>query len=102
MSNESIEVRGFGKLAELFRERKWSFPLEVPLAEPVTGYALLAKLEIAADQVEAIFINGKAGQPDKIIRPGDRVALVPPGTPGPYRVLLGFVSRKQPPENEES
>ena len=25
-----------------------------------------------------------------IFQPGDRVALLPPGTPGPYRVLLGF------------
>ena len=36
-------------------------------------------------------INGKAVSPGEArIRPGDRVALLPPGTPGPYRVMLGL------------
>ena len=31
---------------------------------------------------------------DTIIQDNDRVALIPPGTPGPYRVLLGFKNKK--------
>lgn len=41
--------------------------------------------------IEAVFINGKAYQPEEgLVKPGDRVAFIPPGTPGPYRVLLGI------------
>ncbi len=48
-------------------------------------------LELPEAMVEVIFINGKAHTPaNAVIHPGDRVALAPPGVPGPYRVLLGF------------
>jgi hypothetical protein len=41
-----------------------------------------------------IFVNRKAYAADiALIRPGDRVALVPPGVPGPHRFLLGFKNR---------
>lgn len=92
---ETIELRAFMGLAGLFRERGWHIPLSVSVDEGLTGEELLARLDIPAESVEIIFINGKVYLPkDAAIRPGDRVALVPPGTPGPYRVLLGFVDKK--------
>ena len=93
-TNRTIEVRGFGKLSQVFRERHWSFPFVFEIDNKVTCSELLDHLGIARDQVEAIMVNGKVLSFDKTISPGDRVALVPPGTPGPYRVLLGFVERK--------
>lgn len=30
---------------------------------------------------------------DAVVHPGDRVARVPPGVPGPHRLLLGFKNR---------
>lgn len=90
-----IELRAFGKLLALFKERGWSIPKEQPLETSITGTELLTNLDIPQDQVEVLFINGKAKFPDAIVTPGDRVALVPPGTPGPYRVLLGFVKRAE-------
>ena len=86
-----IEVRFFMTLSELVKKRQWDNPLRLALAEETTGVALLAKLEIEAAQVEAFMINGKAvSSGEARIRPGDRVALLPPGTPGPYRVMLGL------------
>ncbi len=87
----TIELRAFMGLSDLFRQRGWSFPLSVDVGEGMTGQALLARLEIPEEQVEVMFVNGKASKPEQArVRPGDRVALAPPGVPGPYRVLLGF------------
>lgn len=86
-----IEVRFFMTLSELCKKRQWDNPLRLALAEEISGMELLAKLEIESAQVEAFMINGKAIFPGETrIRPGDRVALLPPGTPGPYRVMLGL------------
>ena len=38
-----------------------------------------------------IFVNRTAfPMHHAIVHPGDRVALAPPGVPGPHRLLLGF------------
>ncbi len=82
-------------LFKVFKERNWSNPYILTIEKIVTGDELLIMLEIEKEQVEIIFVNGKAFLPsDARIQSGDRVALVPPGTPGPYRVLLGFVKKE--------
>ncbi|MBC8014732.1 MAG: MoaD/ThiS family protein [Sporomusaceae bacterium] len=87
----TIELRAFMGLAELFKERCWSIPMLVNIGNGLTGPELITMLNIPEKQVEIIFINGKVFLPfDAVVNHGDRVALVPPGTPGPYRVLLGF------------
>lgn len=91
----TIDVVGFMDLASLFRRRGWSSPHVVPLAEPIDGPTLLARLDVPDDAVECVFINHHAlGLTDAIIHPGDRVALVPPGVPGPHRFCLGIYQRK--------
>lgn len=86
-----IEIRAFMGLSQLFRQRNWTSPHQIAAQGQLTGTELLAMLDIQPEQVEVIFINGKVYRPaDAVIQPGDRVALAPPGTPGPYRVLLGF------------
>ncbi len=89
--SSTIELRAFMDLVALFRERGWSIPMEIDLQGVSTGPELLAMLDIPQDMVEVIFVNGKACSPPlATISGGDRVALAPPGVPGPYRVLLGF------------
>jgi sulfur carrier protein ThiS len=86
-----IEVRAFMDLSGTFRERNWSNPKEVAVQGEMTGTDLLALLDLPEDMVEVIFVNGKAFKPAQaVVTGGDRVALAPPGVPGPYRVLLGF------------
>ena len=86
-----IELRAFMGLADLFRERNWPSPLEVDSRGEMTGSQLLAMLDIPPEKVEVVFVNGRAFTPPMaVLTGGDRVALVPPGVPGPHRVLLGF------------
>jgi hypothetical protein len=86
-----IELRAFMGLSDTFRERNWSNPKEVDVQGEITGLELLAILGIPEEMVEVIFVNGKAYTPPlAVVTGGDRVALAPPGVPGPYRVLLGF------------
>ena len=91
----TIEIRFFMFLMELCRERNWPIPMQMELEEEISGITLLERLDISPDRVEVLLVNGKAAWPEEArIQPGDRVALLPPGTPGPYRVLLGFKKLK--------
>jgi sulfur carrier protein ThiS len=56
---------------------------------------LISQVCLAPEEVEAVFINGKVSSFNTLLQDKDRVALVPPGIPGPYRVLLGFVNKKR-------
>ena len=96
----TIEVRGFLQLDRLFKKRNWPVPLLIDLEKPITGIALAEKLEIPTDEVEILFVNGSAQSLHCVIQPGDRVAFVPPGCPGPYRMALGFYSKNQ--DNQSS
>lgn len=90
-NNGMVEVRGFSFLKEIFDLRGWPFPVQVPLTDDCTAEELARRMELPREKIEGVFINGIAGPLDRTVRPGDRVAFVPPGTPGPYRVILGLV-----------
>lgn len=90
----TIELHAFMGMADLFRQRQWPNPYCFPLDDTVAGPDLLDRLSIPGDEVEVMFVNRKAFAADcAVIHPGDRVALVPPGVPGPHRFLLGFKNR---------
>lgn len=59
-----------------------------------TAIDVIKKVQLTVEEVEAAFINGKVAPLETELSDGDRLALVPPGTPGPYRVLLGFKNKK--------
>jgi len=91
---EAIELHAFMGLEDLSRERQCSNPRDYPLGSKTSGEDLLVDLDIPWEGVEVMFINRNAIATDcAVIRPGDRVALVPPGVPGPHRFLLGFKNR---------
>lgn len=100
----TIELRAFMGLRAVFKERDWPIPFLLDISkDKITGQDLLLLLNISQEQVEVIFINGKAFIPSQaIINGGDRVALVPPGTPGPYRLLLGFVDLSKKKNSKDS
>ena len=54
-----------------------------------TPKSIINSIGYADKEVEFVFINGKVASFDTILKDGDRVALVPPGTPGSYRLILG-------------
>lgn len=87
----TVDIVGFMDLATLFRARGWSSPHRLALDATVDGPTLLRLLDVDEAAVECLFVNHFAhGVAAAVIRPGDRVALVPPGVPGPHRYSLGI------------
>ncbi|WP_366924655.1 MoaD/ThiS family protein [Metallumcola ferriviriculae] len=93
---QPVEVRCFSFLKKICDERKWAFPHYFRLDRECSARELAEKLDLPLDLIEAVFINGLAmPMDDGQVKPGDRVGFVPPGTPGPYRALLGMVKGKE-------
>lgn len=96
MSGENtIEIRGFLHLDAFFRKKFGAIPLILNLEKPIKGIDLANKLGIPINEIEVIFVNGFVQSLDYVIHPGDRVAFLPPGCPGPYRIALGFYGKNQ-------
>ena len=51
---------------------------------------LIDALGLAQSDVEAVFVNHTVRPKETLLHDGDRVALLPPGTPGSYRLLSGL------------
>lgn len=91
-----ITFNAFGFL--LFKLKEKNIPCQnacLELKEGATPKDLLKDLGIEEEEVEGVFVNGKISSFHTKLQDGDRVALVPPGTPGPYRHLLGIRGCKQ-------
>jgi len=95
LEKKTIEIRVFGRLTEIFTKKNLPIPFIVDAEEPISGTVLARKLEIPRNEIEVIIVNGVVQTLSYSIQPGDRVAFVPPGTPGPYRVLLGFIYKNK-------
>ena len=73
--------------------RKQGLSTSVELQLPSSGKSALEiaqELELPIDKIEAVFCNNTIYSLDHRIMPGDRVAFVPHGTPGPHRYTLGI------------
>lgn len=88
-----VTVRMFGALHTLRQERDLptTVGVDVPI-EGTTGRLLAIQLDLPVDLIEGIFVNRTVYGLDHRVDPGDRVAFVPYGTPGPHRVYLGLYS----------
>lgn len=72
------------------------YNVNMAILEGSSVSGLIGQLALEPDDVEGVFVNGSIVNFDTIIKNGDRVGLLPPGTPGPYRVMLGIIgNRKQ-------
>ena len=93
---QKLEIRCFGALRKVHEEREWSVPYYYALQNECSGIELVKKLGLLAEEVEAVFINGLAtALSEGRIKPGDRVGIVPFGTPGACRLLLGIKQRPE-------
>ena len=84
-------VRVFGVLQEFQRER--GILPETVEAIPAGGISaadLAARMGLPIDSIEGAFCNHTIYGLAHVVRPGDEVAYVPYGTPGPHRYFLGL------------
>ncbi|MDP2183119.1 MAG: MoaD/ThiS family protein [Actinomycetota bacterium] len=73
--------------------------VEVP-ADGTTAREIAVNLELDLDIIEGVFVNRTVYDIGHIVRPGDRIAFVPQGTPGPHRVYLGLYRAGQETHND--
>ena len=66
----------------------------IPFSEGQRVKDVLRNLNINDEDIEGVFVNGKIAPTNTLLKDGDRIAAFPPGTPGPYRLLLGIVKNK--------
>ncbi|MHB1135299.1 MAG: MoaD/ThiS family protein [Coriobacteriia bacterium] len=91
MDQPVATVRLFGALHALQKDRGGDTVLEVELPpEGVTGAELAGMLDIPLSMIEGVFCNRTVRPLGHRLMPGDRIAFVPEGTPGPHRFFLGL------------
>jgi len=95
----TITFNAFSFLRKKLKEQNIPY-VEATMKFPdgFTPQNIIDKFGFAKEEVEAVFINRKVESKDTILKNGDRIALLPPGTPGSYRLILGI---KQAKDEEE-
>ena len=89
-----ITFNAFSFLQKKLKEKHLEYSnVTMTLKQGTRAKDLIRQVQLEPEDVEVVFINGKVAPFDTIIQDKDRVALVPQGTPGPYRVLLGFKNK---------
>jgi hypothetical protein len=85
-----ITVRMFGLLHSLRREQ--GLPTTVELAVPVAGVRadqIARELGLPEERIDGIFFNAMPSALTTTVRPGDRIAFVPVGTPASHPAFFG-------------
>ncbi len=89
-----IIFNAFSFLQKKLKEKGIEYAnVSMTIDEGTRAIDVIGLVDLTPEEVEVVFINGKVGPMDTILKDKDRVALIPPGTPGPYRVLLGFKNK---------
>jgi sulfur carrier protein ThiS len=90
----TITFNAFSFLQPKLRSKKINYSnATMTLKDGITLKELIIELGLQLEDVEAAFVNHRVVSMDSILHNNDRVALVPHGTPGPYRVLLNMVKK---------
>ena len=91
----TITFNAFSFLQKKLRANNLAFSNVRLTIDPGTRVKdLIPIMKLEEDDVEVVFLNGRVGNPEAVLKDDDRVAFVPHGTPGPYRVLLGFKNKQ--------
>ena len=90
-SSRKVDIHIFGFLRDCMDEQGMPYRIEKEIPrEGRIAYDIVKELRLPMEKVESVFRNGKVINIYDPVFPGDRVALFPHGTPGPYRVFLGI------------
>lgn len=83
-------IRMFGALHTIRKGRGLASAAEVLVpAEGRTARDIARELDLPLDKIEGVFVNAIVYAIDHRVFPGDRVAFIPTGVPGPHRFMLG-------------
>ena len=92
----TITFNAFSSLQPKLRKKNIEYAnatMEIP--EGTTVRELATYVGLAWEDIEGVFVNHRVVPIDSVLHNNDRVAFAPPGTPGPYRVLLGLAKPRQ-------
>ena len=91
----SVTVRAIAFLDTFCRERGLPSTLSIDVPEAgISAFDLAESIGLPVQRIEGVFHNYSVSGLDALIRPGDRVAFVPYGTPGSHPAFFGpFVTR---------
>lgn len=92
----TITFNAFSFLQPKLKDKNINYTnVRMELPEGISVKGLIREVGLDPNDVEAAFVNSRVVSVDAVLHNNDRVALVPPGTPGPYRVLLGMVKGRK-------
>jgi len=87
----NTDIRLYGNLYTLRRKRGLPTVAEIWLPpEGRTGFEVAEQLALPLERIEGVFCNHRAYGLDRVLRPGDQIAFIPTGVPGPHRYMLGI------------
>lgn len=99
----NTRIRLFGNLHTLYRDRGLPSVANIWLPESgMSAQAVAEELELPLSRIEGVFCNHKTYSLDKILCPGDEIAFIPTGVPGPHRFMLGIHAAGQGKRKDES
>ena len=95
-----VTVRIFGLLRPICEERGQPTSTTIRIRQDgIAAREIARELGLPLELVEGVFVNHTVHGIDHVVRPGDEIAFVPYGTPGPHRVYLGlYQAGKEAPE----
>jgi molybdopterin converting factor small subunit len=97
-NGESIQItfNAFSFLQKKLKENGFEcYNVTHKIPQGTTIDNLLVRLKLLPEDVEGVFLNGLIKPFNTVIQDGDRLGLLPPGTPGPYRIMLGIVQKSK-------
>ena len=85
-----VTVRMIAFLDTYRKERGLPTTVDYELrTDACTAAELARELELPVDRIEGVFLNYSGAGLDALVRPGDRVAFVPFGTPASHPAFFG-------------
>ena len=95
-ADQALEIRVFGALRKYLDNQGLPYFYRKKIAPGTcTPMEIAGELKLPRNEIEGVFINGKVSDMETLLSPGDRIAFLPYGTPGPYRLFLGIVNKPQ-------
>ena len=86
-----IILNAFSFLREKLKAKEIGYlDAKIDIPNEMNVRQLVTYVGLEQHEVEAVFINHTVRPKETVLQEGDRIALLPPGTPGSYRLIMGL------------